>query len=286
MKKIIILATLWIIFVTICLAWGDATAYYGDKQICDAIYIIEGKEKARQPYGIETIECKSKEYCEQICLNTVKNNRVRYKEYGYKQYKDYLSFLASRYCPYNQVNWLRMLKFCLKQKVNCGGILITKENKPTKLYPDYIKTPQDIEDWLIKEGFKYISDKTREDEWKSPEKTIKDKTLDCEDLAVLTAYILEDLCYKNVMIIAIYGSDLAHGICWFQDKDEAWNFFSTGVDLKGNDKFYYNCKVNNPFEILYFYFPEWTHIKLCTKTGYVVKTYYRKDIEKEVKNEL
>jgi len=88
MKRAIILIILWILFVTCYIVWGD-TAIFTDKQICDCIYIIEGKEKARQPYGIETIECKSKEYCEQICLNTVKNNRVRYKEYGYKQYKDY-----------------------------------------------------------------------------------------------------------------------------------------------------------------------------------------------------
>jgi hypothetical protein len=31
------------------------------KEIFSAIYIIEGKHKARQPFGIETIECKTYE---------------------------------------------------------------------------------------------------------------------------------------------------------------------------------------------------------------------------------
>jgi rare lipoprotein A len=158
-------------------------------------------------------------------------------------------------------------------------VLVSKQ----KIYPSYIKTPQDIEDWLIKEGFKYIPDKTREDSWKTPEHTIKDKGGDCEDYGILTDYILEDLGYKNVMLIALYGKDLAHGICWFQELDGTWSFFSTGIDGKGNSKFYFNCKVSNPFNILYLYFSEWTHIKVCTKQGYPVKIFYRKDLEKGVK---
>lgn len=114
MKKVIILIILWILFMYCYIAWGDSF-YFTDKQICDSIYIIEGKEKARQPYGIKTIECKSKEYCEQICINTVRNNRVRYAEYGYKKYNTYLEFLAGRYCPPNQKEWLRMLLYYLNK---------------------------------------------------------------------------------------------------------------------------------------------------------------------------
>jgi len=87
---------------------------HSNQEICNIIYIIEGKEKARQPFGIETIECRTFKKCEKICLNTVRNNRVRYKEYGYKKYKTFESFLASRYCPVNQKNWLRMLNYYLK----------------------------------------------------------------------------------------------------------------------------------------------------------------------------
>ena len=165
------------------------------------------------------------------------------------------------------------------EPISSSKVLVSKQ----KIYPDYIKTPQDIENWLIKEGFKYISDKTREDEWKTPEKTIKEMAGDCEEVAILAEYILEDLGYKTPMIIAIYGKGLAHGICWFQELAGTWSFFSTGVDKNGHSKFYFNCKLSNPFKILYLYFPEWVNIKICTKQGYAIKTFYRKDIEKGVK---
>ena len=114
MKVAILLIVLWIIFVACYIAWGNSTNFT-DKQICGVIYVIEGKEKARQSYGIETIECQTKEYCEQLCLNTVKKNRIRYNEYGYKKYNSYLEFLASRYCPPNQKEWLRMLMYYLNK---------------------------------------------------------------------------------------------------------------------------------------------------------------------------
>jgi hypothetical protein len=115
MRIVIILIILWITFVSCYIVWGDSFTFT-DKQICDSIYIIEGKETARQPYGIETVDCKSKEYCEQICLNTVNNNRIRYEDYGYKKYNNYFEFLASRYCPPNQKEWLRMLLYYLNRE--------------------------------------------------------------------------------------------------------------------------------------------------------------------------
>ena len=93
---------------------------YSDKEICQAIYIIEGKENAIQAYGInpQYFQCQTKEKCKVICLNTVKNNRQRFKEYGYKKYGTYLEFLQSRYCPLSEnkcVNWLPNLKFYLER---------------------------------------------------------------------------------------------------------------------------------------------------------------------------
>ena len=88
---------------------------------------------------------------------------------------------------------------------------------------------------------------------------------------------MEDLGYDGVMIIAMYGEGLAHSICWFQEKDNSWNFFSSGVDIYGNNKFYYNAKRINPYYILNFYFPEWVKIHLCLEGGHIVKTIYRKD---------
>ncbi len=161
----------------------------------------------------------------------------------------------------------------------CGQACSNNRVLVSELYPNYIKTPQDIENWLIAEGFYYKPDKTRADQWKTPEQTIKDKGNDCEDYAILTAYILKDLGYKNVMIIAIYGKDLRHGITWFQEKDSGWSFFST-ERIEDGPRFYIASKLSNPFYILYYYFSNWTHSKLCTEDGLCVELIDRYNIER------
>jgi len=153
-------------------------------------------------------------------------------------------------------------------------------NSLQPLYPVSIKIPQDIEDWLIKEDFRYEIDKNKQDEWKPIEQTIKDKTFDCEDLAILSCSILEELGYKDTMLIAIYGKQLAHGICWFREPDGTWSFFSTSTDLINKPKYYLASKVKNPFNILYEYFPEWTKINLCTPKGYSIYQVNRQDLER------
>ena len=72
------------------------------QEICDAIYWAEGDIKARQPYGIETIECADD--CRQICINTVENKR---------KVDPSLEYLASKYCPYNSEVWLKNVKWFL-----------------------------------------------------------------------------------------------------------------------------------------------------------------------------
>lgn len=166
---------------------------------------------------------------------------------------------------------------CLFSFKSCASDVLVS---PAKLYPSNIKTPQDIEDWLIKEGFKYTPDKTRKDEWKPPEQTIKDMSGDCEDVAILACYILEDLGYVDTMIIAIYGKDLKHGICWFREREGTWSFFSTGAGLDNKPKYYWPYKVHNAFNILYGYFPEWEKINLCTPDGYSIYQVNRKDLER------
>jgi hypothetical protein len=173
---------------------------------------------------------------------------------------------------------LSLFLLCSCNIAYASGVLVSKK----ELYPSYIKTPQDIENWLISEGFRYEKDKTRRDEWKTPERLIKEKAGDCEDYARLTFNILEDLGYENVMLIAIYFKDGGHGICWFKEKDRTWSFFSTGIE-GGKRKYYYITKKDNPFYILYWYFPSWTRIVLCTEDGYGIKTYHRKDLERSNK---
>jgi hypothetical protein len=87
---------------------------YNPHEICEIIYIIEGKEKARQPYGIETIECSSREKCKRICHNTVINNLKRFQ--NQTEENDFLTFLARRYCPPNWKIWLKNLKWYLDKR--------------------------------------------------------------------------------------------------------------------------------------------------------------------------
>lgn len=68
-----------------------------NEEIVNAIYIAEGGKKAQFPYGIRSIKCSGEAECRQICLNTVRNNRRRFTKQT--EYKDFISFLGSRYCP-------------------------------------------------------------------------------------------------------------------------------------------------------------------------------------------
>jgi len=103
----------------ICLAKN-----YSNEEICDAIYLAEGGEKTKYPYGIKSVKCSGEKECRKICINTVRNNKRRYREYGYKKYKTFLEFLASRYAPIGakndpknlNKNWLKNVKYFLRKE--------------------------------------------------------------------------------------------------------------------------------------------------------------------------
>lgn len=96
---------------------------YQDSEIVEAIYLAEGGKRAEYPYGIRSVKCTGEEECRKICFNTVKNNRVRYAEYGQQRYSDFILFLASRYCPLNagndkkglNKNWIKNVIFFLEK---------------------------------------------------------------------------------------------------------------------------------------------------------------------------
>lgn len=92
--------------------WKYSDKKYSDKQICEAIYIIEGKEKANQEYGInpQYVKCKNRLECEKVCLNTVKNKRKTWNQEG-----DFLEYLSKKYCPPNHSIWLKNLKIYLRK---------------------------------------------------------------------------------------------------------------------------------------------------------------------------
>jgi hypothetical protein len=92
---------------------------YTNEQIADAIYRAENSVK--YPYGIKSIDTKgNKEYARKICLNTIRNNRKRFAKQS--QYKDFISFLGSRYCPTTikseyslNKNWVANVNFYLQK---------------------------------------------------------------------------------------------------------------------------------------------------------------------------
>jgi len=112
------------IILTILFLLITSTSFaYTDEQIVNAIYKAEGGNRAEYPYGIRSVTCEGELECRKICFNTVKNNRIRYAEYGRHSYSDFIEFLASRYAPLNagndpkglNKNWIKNVNFFLKK---------------------------------------------------------------------------------------------------------------------------------------------------------------------------
>lgn len=87
-----------------------------NNKIAEAIYKIEGGKNTKFPYGIKSINTKgNKEKAKRICLNTIKNNQIRFSnlsELERKKYHCFLDFLGSRYCPVESdprghKNWIK-----------------------------------------------------------------------------------------------------------------------------------------------------------------------------------
>ena len=121
MKYIISLVIGFVLALITFIAYGQN---WTDEAIADAIYKAEGGVKAKKPYGILSVECNGEAECRVICLNTIRNNRKRYADYGYKTYDTYLEFLASRYCPIGadndpkglNKNWLKNVLYWLNKQ--------------------------------------------------------------------------------------------------------------------------------------------------------------------------
>ena len=69
------------------------------ERLADAIFKAEGEYKAKYLYGIVSVKYKDEANARRICLNTIRNNIVRFEKQD--KYTDYIEFLASRYCPVN-----------------------------------------------------------------------------------------------------------------------------------------------------------------------------------------
>lgn len=105
-----------IIFISSCFHSKTAHAFT-DEQIANAIKKAEGTWN----YGIKTIKCKTEKDCREICLRTIKNNRIRYKKDARQPVEDYLSYLSRIYAPIGarndpkglNNNWLRNVRYFL-----------------------------------------------------------------------------------------------------------------------------------------------------------------------------
>ena len=84
---------------------------YTDSEICDAIKKTENSTK--YPYGIKSVQCDGEKGCRQVCLKTIANNRWRFLWQCCES--DFIVFLATRYCPDDQKNWIKNVKWFLKQ---------------------------------------------------------------------------------------------------------------------------------------------------------------------------
>jgi hypothetical protein len=77
-------------------------------RLVKAIYIAEGGENAKKPFGVLSVPCSTFSGCERICRNTVRNNIKRWKKAG--EPTDFISFLGARYAPRSShplnANWI------------------------------------------------------------------------------------------------------------------------------------------------------------------------------------
>jgi len=104
-------------------AGNNHTNNYTNEQIVNAIFKAEGGYKAKYLYGIRSVQYKDEADARRICLNTVRNNRTRFIKQT--KHKNYLEFLASRYCPTKgnlsnaeqklNHNWLNNVRYFLQK---------------------------------------------------------------------------------------------------------------------------------------------------------------------------
>ena len=117
MLKMVMVTTV----ILLCLVGSTHAEEINNEKLADAIFLAEGGYNAEYLYGIRSVNYDTEQEARRICLNTIKNNRKRFAEYGYKNYKTYLEFLASRYCPVGakndpnglNKNWIKNVIFFL-----------------------------------------------------------------------------------------------------------------------------------------------------------------------------
>ena len=117
-----VISTLAILFACLLAGCHEAWAeVYDADQLVDIIYIIEGGEKAKKPFGVLSVPCEGYDDCRKICYNTVVNSFTRWQADGSQG--DFLETLSRRYAPVNSDTdngtnkfWLENLNFYLAKE--------------------------------------------------------------------------------------------------------------------------------------------------------------------------
>ena len=116
---------------------------------------------------------------------------------------------------------IRAMKKLLRNLIVAGVLISTPP-----LFPSSIKNPIELGDWLTS-NFTYQGEEGKNDYWKSPKETIKDKGGDCEDFAILSKHILDKNGYKTYLIaIRYHGLDYGHIITLIKHPDNTYSHFS------------------------------------------------------------
>ena len=96
---------------------------YTPEQVANAIYLAEGGERTRHPYGVLSVRVSGEVEARRVCLNSIRNSRHRWERAG--RPGDWLVYFGQRWCPvgaendpagFNQ-NWVRNVRYFLDKEV-------------------------------------------------------------------------------------------------------------------------------------------------------------------------
>lgn len=125
MKILIKIILVMIVSLLLCMeSYADTceeASGYTCNEIVDAIYVAEGGNSTKYPFGIMSVKCDGYAECRQVCLNTVRNNVKRWKVAVTEgDNRDYLTFLWHRYCPPTEhslnKHWKKNVEQVLRRK--------------------------------------------------------------------------------------------------------------------------------------------------------------------------
>jgi len=132
--------------------------------------------------------------------------------------------------------------------------------------PASVTTPTEFVSWL-KDGFYYHLEAN--DDWQSPEETIRSKSGDCEDYALLASAFLSNIGYTEnyVIIVKFSGLYTRHAICVFREKNGSYSFISNKKMFRTGQK-----SVRSAISK---YYPDWEEITFSTHSKKYFKTIHR-----------